>query len=217
MYTLEDSIETHARWAEVDKWGPGEPVNVFYLDHDPKLAAQYHCDAHVNQMFRETCQLLSTAWHVLNDELVEGSDRRDILFPYELATKIEPGSFWHLNGQKIYACSHPHHPTAKWVRESTGNYDWLWRLGMSLVEEHKHRWGRLRPTAPIMWALERPPPALPAGEQSQPPPMMPEECCIAAGPDEWDSVLSYRNYYVTVKRPLLKWTHRDAPEWVSRA
>ena len=36
-------------------------MNIFYLDEDPKLCAQYHCDRHVCKMVVEGVQLLSTA------------------------------------------------------------------------------------------------------------------------------------------------------------
>lgn len=35
-------------------------MNIFILDEDPKVAAQYHCDKHVIKMILETAQLLST-------------------------------------------------------------------------------------------------------------------------------------------------------------
>lgn len=36
-------------------------MNIFYLDADPKLCAQYHCDKHVIKMIVETAQLLCSA------------------------------------------------------------------------------------------------------------------------------------------------------------
>jgi len=36
-------------------------MNIFYLDGDPKLCAQYHCDKHCVKMIVEQVQLLSTA------------------------------------------------------------------------------------------------------------------------------------------------------------
>lgn len=36
-------------------------MNIFVLDEDPKIAAQYHCDKHVVKMLLETAQLLSGA------------------------------------------------------------------------------------------------------------------------------------------------------------
>ncbi len=39
-------------------------MNIFVLDYDPAIAAQYHCDVHVNKMILESAQMLSTAhWH----------------------------------------------------------------------------------------------------------------------------------------------------------
>lgn len=35
-------------------------MNIFVLDEDPRLAAQYHCDRHVVKMVLETAQILST-------------------------------------------------------------------------------------------------------------------------------------------------------------
>ena len=36
-------------------------MNIFYLDEDPKLCAQYHCDKHCVKMIVEQVQLLCTA------------------------------------------------------------------------------------------------------------------------------------------------------------
>ena len=36
-------------------------MNIFYLDEDPKLCAQYHCNKHLIKMILESCQLLCTA------------------------------------------------------------------------------------------------------------------------------------------------------------
>jgi hypothetical protein len=32
-------------------------MNIFYLDEDPKICAQYHCDKHVVKMIIEYAQL----------------------------------------------------------------------------------------------------------------------------------------------------------------
>lgn len=39
-------------------------MNIFVLDLDPKLAAQYHCDKHVVKMIVESVQILSTVMHL---------------------------------------------------------------------------------------------------------------------------------------------------------
>jgi hypothetical protein len=35
-------------------------MDIFYLDHSPVLAAQYHCDKHVVKMILESVQIIST-------------------------------------------------------------------------------------------------------------------------------------------------------------
>ena len=44
-------------------------MNIFYLDKNPKIAAEMHCDKHVVKMITETAQLLSTAHRILDGEV----------------------------------------------------------------------------------------------------------------------------------------------------
>ena len=54
-------------------------MNIFYLDRDAKLAAQYHCDKHVVKMIIEYAQLMSTAHRMLDgDEYIDASSGRRI-------------------------------------------------------------------------------------------------------------------------------------------
>ena len=41
-------------------------MNIFFLDDDPKMCAQAHCDKHVVKMILEYAQIMSTAHRVLN-------------------------------------------------------------------------------------------------------------------------------------------------------
>ena len=41
-------------------------MNIFYLDKDPNVCANYHCDKHVVKMIVEYAQMLSTAHRVLD-------------------------------------------------------------------------------------------------------------------------------------------------------
>ena len=43
-------------------------MNIFFLDKDPIIAAQYHCDKHCVKMILESAQLLSTAHRVLDED-----------------------------------------------------------------------------------------------------------------------------------------------------
>ena len=43
-------------------------MNIFYLDRDPKIAAQMMCDKHVVKMILESAQMLSTSHRVLDGD-----------------------------------------------------------------------------------------------------------------------------------------------------
>ena len=43
-------------------------MNIFYLDKNPKVAAQMMCDKHVVKMILESAQMLSTAHRVLDGD-----------------------------------------------------------------------------------------------------------------------------------------------------
>lgn len=42
--------------------GGKKQMNIFVLDNNPKLAAQYLCDKHISKMLLESCQLLCSAF-----------------------------------------------------------------------------------------------------------------------------------------------------------
>ncbi|WP_120243159.1 hypothetical protein [Halopiger aswanensis] len=68
-------------------------MNVFWLDEDPRLAARYHCDQHVNKLLVEAAQVLSTAAR-------ENGYEREFL----------------------YRPTHVDHPVTKWATESRANW-----------------------------------------------------------------------------------------------
>lgn len=206
MYTEEDSAMMHAHWAERERFGQPEPINVFYLDHDPSLAAQMHCDAHVRTGLVEAAQLLSSAHPECKSEW------SPFIKDVELPRRVDPVAYT-LAGQRVYPpLEHTEHACAEWVRESLGNYDWLWRLGMYLLDEYELRYARKHPVRPVLWTLESQP-SLPPLEQSEPPCAMPEACRVS-NEGFYDAVASYRNYYLTAKVHLLKWTKRKEPTWI---
>ena len=87
-------------------------MNIFKLDDNPKLAAQYHNDRHCVKMCLEYAQLLCTTRR----------ERGDDTAPYR--------------------ATHKNHPSAVWARESIDNYIWLCDLGIELCEEYTKRYGR---------------------------------------------------------------------------
>jgi len=66
-------------------------MNIFYLDSDVKLNAQYHVDKHIVKMIIETSQLLcGVHWYTGNEA------------PYKLTHKNHPCAIWVRQSKKNY-------------------------------------------------------------------------------------------------------------------
>ena len=132
-------------------------MNIFYLDHDPRAAAKYHCDKHVVKMILESGQMLSTAHRI-----VDKSDD-DIL----------------------YREAYKNHPSTKWVRSGFYHYTWLWSLFNSLGQEFERRYNKPHTTiTKLNKRLKNPPRFIKQCEFTQPPQCMPDiykrECSVDA-------------------------------------
>jgi len=157
-------------------------MNIFFLDTDPRIAAQYHCDKHVVKMILESAQLLST-------------------------------THWVLDSEGPYKKTHENHPSAIWVRESLTHYSWLWLLMSALGTEYTYRYKKEHKTIiEHQRRLMIPPIKLKVvGWLRDPPQAMPDHC------KGNDTVEAYRKYYITEKADLLKYTHREEPNWIKHA
>jgi hypothetical protein len=162
-------------------------MNIFYLDENPILAAQYHVDSHVVKMILESAQMLCTAVNVKAGE------------------QVTP-----------YKTTHINHPCSVWVRESYGNWSYVYQLMLALQKEWRYRYKHEKTHKSVELLLDNSiwvraihyigtttnpftPPAL----------AMPDECKISSNPAE-----CYREYYRKEKTHLHKWTGRDVPEWL---
>ena len=58
-------------------------MNIFYLDEDTEICAQYHCDKHVVKMILEYAQILCTVLHELGQEA-----------PYRPTHRNHPCTVW---------------------------------------------------------------------------------------------------------------------------
>ena len=103
-------------------------MNIFYLDRDPKIAAQLACDKHVVKMILESAQMLCTAHRVLDGD--EPADHGG-----------------------MYKMVHKNHPSTIWTRTSEMNYQWHWRYFDSLLKEYTHRYGKHHATERLRWIL----------------------------------------------------------------
>jgi hypothetical protein len=87
-------------------------MNIFFLDENPTLSAQYHVDKHVVKMILETAQLLCSVHHVTDQVTDQVTHQVTHQVPYKL--------------------SHKNHPCAIWARESLSNYLYLCEMGLEL-------------------------------------------------------------------------------------
>jgi hypothetical protein len=122
-------------------------MNIFFLDENPTLSAQYHVDKHVVKMILETAQLLCSVHHVT-----------------EQVTEQVP-----------YKLSHKNHPCAVWARQSLSNYLYLCELGLELGKEYTHRYGKRHKSIDVIeWCIVNKP-NIPDIDFTQPAMAMPDE------------------------------------------
>jgi hypothetical protein len=86
-------------------------MNIFALDENTKLCAQYHVDKHVVKMILESTQLLNNAF-IKHD----------------------------LSYQPVYRQTHKNHPASLWAAENMSNFDWLLNLSLDLCSEYTFRY-----------------------------------------------------------------------------
>lgn len=176
-------------------------MNIFFLDKDPQLAAEYHHDKHVVKMILETAQLLSTAHRVLDGvQYIDQSTGRKI-------------KRWKMNDEfmedRLYKATHINHPSNIWARESSENYEWLYQLFVCLCYEYTHRYGKVHATCKkLAVVLGQVPRNIKNGPMTKMPQAMPEDYRTS------DSVQAYRNYYIGAKKNQSKYTNRKAPDWL---
>ena len=177
-------------------------MNIFYLDENPELAAQYHCDKHVNKMIIESAQLLSSCHRYLDGELY-----------YEKSKAGRNIKRWGLDDEResvLYKAAFINHPCSLWLRQSNMNYAWLYSLFGFLCDEYTYRYNRTHLTdKKLRVILASHPENIEYSEFTEPVQAMPGYC------KDLDAVKAYRKYYLKEKNHLFKWTKRKEPPWVS--
>ena len=95
-------------------------MNIFHLDKDPKICAEYHCDKHVVKMILETAQMLSTAY------------RRNFG-----------------DNDDLYKTAYPKHPMTIWGGNSGNNFFWSIQLLDQLIYQYTVRYKKVHKTIRI--------------------------------------------------------------------
>lgn len=144
-------------------------------------------------MLTESCQLLSTAHHVLAGKSV---------------------------GMKP---THPQHPSAIWTRESVWNYIWLLEHAIALAEEWKGRTGKIHGSAAYLGDLMQLPENIPHIPRTAFVIAAPEEFkLMAVFGNITDAYKAYLNSkwinWATrndKRRIFVSWGNGEIPDWLS--
>lgn len=167
-------------------------MNIFFLDRNPKIAAQMHCDKHVVKMVLEYAQILSTAHRIVDGD--EAADR-----------------------EGLYKIAHKNHPSTAWARASHANYSWLSDLWEYLGDEYTHRYGKVHKSSTLDLLHYAPTNILHRKtlKRLTPPPqcMFDQFKCNPNSASFEDTVFAYRAFYIGDKSRFAKWTNRDVPTW----
>ena len=126
-------------------------MNIFYLDRDPKIAAEMHCDKHVVKMILESAQMMSTAHRVLDGDT-------------------------YADENNLYKVAHKNHPSTIWVRSSSRHYDWLFQLWVHLLEQYTARYDKFHKSELLLHGLSTFPKAIEDNGYIDPPQCMSAYC-----------------------------------------
>jgi hypothetical protein len=160
-------------------------MNIFYLDTNPRIAAEQHTDKHVVKMIVETAQMLSTAHRILEGESME-------------TTK----------SATIYKTAYQNHPCTVWVRKSDKNYEWAFELFKYLLLEYTHRFDKHHSAERLLPYLSQLPSNISSIGFTPPAMAMPDDYKHS------NPVVAYRTYYFYEKGHLFSWKKRDLPSWL---
>ena len=178
-------------------------MNIFLLDNDPKICAEYHLDKHVVKMILEYSQLLSTAHRLLDGKQSES-----------LSKTGRRTTTWRLDDDRdslLYKATHSNHPSAIWARKSSGNYRSLSDMLVALCQEYTFRYGRVHKceSSGLVEELKKQPLKIIDGAPTPLLLAMPDEYKISSDPVE-----CYRQYIRVGKVHLHSWKKRSVPPWL---
>jgi hypothetical protein len=171
-------------------------MNIFVLDNDAATSARMMCDKHVIKMILESCQLLSTAHHVIDgDPLVVVSKKRK--YKSHVCTK-----------KNICKATMINHPCTIWTRANRSNYIWVWKHAYALCKEYTRRYNKVHKMEHMLTEeLYNPPVNIPKGKLTP---------FAQAMPDQYqheNAVVAYRSYYINEKARFARWKATEVPEW----
>jgi hypothetical protein len=163
-----------------------DQINIYYLDHNPTLAAEALCDTHVRHLAGPLTQLLANVYYI------------------EGATLPAPA------GYRPELLSHP---CATWATEDFKHWNWLLMHVWGIAREAEARFGATLPVVPALRYMNT---NLPIGWLTQknfwdPPMVMAPEF---KAPRLTGALACYRAFYRDGRRHMHRWTNRPPPLWL---
>jgi hypothetical protein len=180
-------------------------MNIFFLDRNPRKAAEYLVDKHVVKMILESAQMLSTAHRVLDGQkysTLSKSKKRKVT-QYKLFDERET---------LLYDAAFINNPCSVWARETSANYLWLLKHLHGILIEYTLRYGKIHSVMSnrLYGKLKTLPKNIPKGKLTDPPMAMLDKYVVHTDP-----VVNYRNYYRKGKKHLHQYNHyTKAPIWL---
>jgi hypothetical protein len=161
-------------------------MNIFVLDTDPVVAAEYNCDKHVVKMVLELYQQLGSA-------VIRHGAKPEEMPVTSKGTPLKGG--------------YHHHPCTRWVGDAQHNYKWACEHAIGLCNEYTKRYGKKHSCELGIRQLATMDNKIPNGELTPFALAMPDEYKVS------DAVESYRNYYRGDKKAFAKWKLGNVPAW----
>ena len=162
-------------------------MNIFFLNLDPKKAAEMHVDKHVVKMIVEHLQMLCTTHHIL------GSQNKEFKPPYKK--------------------THPKHPCNLWLQKSLSNYLFLIKFTEELLSEYTYRYGKIHKCQSYIQNMKDNLPNLEDIGLTVPLQAMPD--IYKTDKTSFDDVIeSYKQYYYFEKRHIFSWKKREIPDFI---
>mgnify|MGYP003146044835 FL=1 len=181
-------------------------MNIFVLDEDPVVAAEYHCDKHVVKMILECGQMLCAShWLHLFKNYYNG--------PTSDFKRVRDLQQWlydntHPVEQPPWKLSHMRHPCTLWTNESLSNYQWHWKLGVGLCKEYTRRYKKIHKCETVIDWLGKNTPRFMEDKG-----MTPFVICMKEEYKVNDNPIDcYREYYLKDKVRFAKWKTQP-PHW----
>lgn len=178
-------------------------MNIFILDLDPTLCAEYHCDKHLVKMITEHNQMLASVCYT-----ARGITKKKLITPSFVEMYFSNFPRRKDSSPHPYGIGFVNHPCTQWAASSRHNYNWLINLNLEMCKEYTRRYKRVHAGEAITKWIKENAPVLPILGQTEFPQAMPSDCKIPG-----DAVAAYRDYYIKYKAKFAKWAHTKTPDW----